>query len=48
MHVRGTQRRYCHVYIMESTTKELIDRLLLVLNEDGAFPDNIMDQAMSE
>ena len=45
--VRGTPRRYCHVYIMESTTKELIDRLLLVLNKDGAFHDNIIDQADS-
>ena len=56
VHVRDVPRRYCHVYIMESTTKDQIDLLLSVLKEDGAFPEQspggayeiFMDQAMPE
>ena len=39
VHVSGIPRRYCHVYVMEGTTKEQIDLLISVLSKDGAFPD---------
>jgi histidine decarboxylase len=37
--VKGQERHYSHIFLMESVTKELIDQLILDLGKDGGIPD---------
>ena len=46
--VNGEKRDYCHVYMMEHVTPELIDQLIADLSQANAFPDQACHCAAAE